>query len=120
MPTDPTTPRKPGLAFCWGAICLLLAAIVVAFVQKRAESAAAAAQARRVADGASTTDENGTDVVLRDIQHAAACETLSFAAVLLAIALWAVAIARHENRRWASACIVVLLSAYAMIERLMV
>ena len=102
-----TEPRQVGHIFYFAAISLLIAAIVVTFIQKQRENAVAIAEA---------TGGN----VQQAIQDARHWGVASVVTVAVAVLSWGIAIWRRETHRWAWVPVVLLLSFYVLLELMMV
>jgi len=100
---DADVPRKNRCTFYCAAICLLLTAIVLAFLQKYHEGAAAL-----LAD------------VQRHAQDALFWGKRSYETFIVATLFWVIAERRHETSRWMLLSVIVLVVFFFCLQLIMV
>jgi hypothetical protein len=118
-PPDAAVVKTPRRWFYGLAGLLLWLAVAAAFQQKGCESSVATTTATRLAAGEKATNASRINVQ-KIIQNAERWEMLSYAAVLLALVSWGIALWRREKSRWVWVCLVGLLALYVMLELMMV
>jgi hypothetical protein len=117
-PDQPVSAEPHGSCYAV-AMILMFAAVTLALVQKKYESSVAVTVAKRYAAGIKETDEH-QNRVRQIIRSAEGWQTLSIAAIFLAIVSWAITVSRSEKWRGARVILISLLALYVGLQLIMV